>query len=248
MKTTLKWLAICLPIYLIFLVVKLPAAQVLPRLPIPKDIGIAGISGTLWNGQIQQLVINGLPISQVDWQLNPWALLMGKIELETKGGNARDKDDIAFKGQLIVGFSGIEGQQLQVFLPTPLLIAQLPLPLPVEAGGRFRVEVAHVLVEQEQCSLLQGQGQWLQASVSGTQGPIELGAFDAKLSCEKGNVLVDIAEPNSFGLNAQASVSPDMDIKVNGKFKPDPTLPEEVQVAAQLFGKPDNQGYYKLKF
>ena len=76
---------------------------------------------------------------------------------------------------------------------------------------------------------------------------IDLGNFDAYLSCENGDVLLEINEPNSFGLSAVARVPHDLKYSIRGKFKPDPNLPNEVHQAALFFGQADAQGYFPLK-
>jgi general secretion pathway protein N len=39
-----------------------------------------------------------------------------------------------------------------------------------------------------------------------------------------------------------------MKFKINGRFKPEASLPKEVHQAAQCFGKADTDGYYPIKF
>jgi general secretion pathway protein N len=98
------------------------------------------------------------------------------------------------------------------------------------------------------CQTFTGKGQWLNANFTGLNGVIELGNFDADLSCQDGNVVLNVKQPNSFGLTAKATIPVNMKFKIEGRFKPQASLPREVHQAAQFFGKADADGYYPIRF
>lgn len=234
-------------VYAFFLLVKLPASQVLSRIELPPDVHLNGVSGTIWNGRAQQVNAHGLPVERLSWKLNVLPLLWGSLSADVNAGNIREIDIISFSGELTFSESTITADNFQSYLPTHLVISLLPLPFPVKAQGRFRLQLDE-LEYSHGCQTLIGKGQWLKAQVAGLDKNISLGNFDANLSCENGDVLMEVNEPNSFGLSAIARIPHDLRYSINGKFKPDPNLPKEVQQAAQFFGKPDAQGYYPLKF
>ena len=66
MKSVLKWGSLCLVVYFIFLIVKLPAVQVLSKIQLPEGINISVISSTSWNGHAQRAQRNGLPVDDID--------------------------------------------------------------------------------------------------------------------------------------------------------------------------------------
>lgn len=234
--------------YLLFLIASLPAAQVVPRLPLPPQLQVQGLQGSIWQGRAALVQYQGIPVRQLSWQVNPWALLTGKLSLQLDAGNSRDAEQIALKGHISLGSSSANSDGLDLYLPTDLIISQLPLPLPVNAAGRFKVALDELAYDQNGCQAIRGSGQWLNAQVSGTRGFIPLGNFNAELGCDQQNMVLNIKEPNSFGLSAQARIPANFKVKVQGRFKPSADLPEEVHQAARLFGKPDNQGYYQIRF
>lgn len=244
----IKIIALALCAYLLMLIVSLPAAQVIPRLPLPKQMQIQGLQGSIWNGKAALVMYQGIPVHNAAWQLNPWALLTGKLSLQLDAGNNRDAEQIALNGHIRLSSDQIASDGLDLYLPTDLIIAQLPLPLPVKASGRFKIRLDELAYQQAGCQAIKGQGQWLNAQVSGTKGFIPLGNFDAELGCQQQILLLDIREPNSFGLSAQAKIPANFKVKVEGRFKPSTDLPDEVHQAARLFGKPDNQGFYQIRF
>lgn len=249
MKSALKWGSLCLLVYFIFLIIKLPAVHVLSKIQLDKGMGLNGVSGTIWNGHAQSLYISGVPVTDVDWSLSFFPLLVGKISLDIKAGNIRDTEQISATGFVQLSFSGheIHAQEFLVYLPTKSVLSLVPLPIPVKADGRFKVQLDD-LDYSNGCQTLSGQGQWLNASYTNANKEIDLGNFDADLSCKGTNILLNINEPNSFGLSAEATIPANMKFKIAGRFKPDANLPKEVHQAAQFFGKPDDNGYYPIKF
>jgi general secretion pathway protein N len=247
MKSVLKWGSLCLLVYFIFLIVKLPAVQVLSRLQLAEHVNISGISGTIWHGHAQRAQVNGLPIKDLNWSLSFLPLLFGEISADIKGGNIRDVGQISATGH--VRFSGqhLQAENVLAYVPANLVINLLPLPIPIQAEGRFKVQLNEVDYEVG-CQTLTGQGQWLNANFTGVTGVVELGSFSADLSCQDSSVIMNVKQPNSFGLTAKATIPANMKFKIEGRFKPDANLPKEVHQAAQFFGKADADGYYGIKF
>lgn len=247
MKSVLKWGSLGLVVYFIFLIVKLPAVHVLAKMQLSKGISVSGISGTIWQGHAQRAQVNGLPISNVNWTLSFLPLLLGEISAEIKAGDIRDVDQISANGNVNFAGQHLKVKNLLAYMPTGLVISMLPLPIPVQADGRFKVQLDEVDFE-DGCQKFKGKGEWLNANFTGTTGVIDLGNFNADLSCENGSVVVDVKLPNRFGLTAKASIPANMKFNITGRFKPDANLPKEVHQAAQFFGKADADGYYPIKF
>jgi general secretion pathway protein N len=247
MKSVLKWVSLSLVVYLLFLIVKLPAVQVLSKLQLSNSASVRGVSGTIWNGHAQRAQINGLPISDVNWSLSFFPLLLGEISAEIKAGNIRDVEQISANGYVSFKGQHIKAEGLLAYVPTDLVISLLPLPIPVQADGRFKVQLDEIDYEAG-CKKFTGKGQWLNANFIGSTGVIDLGNFDADLNCENGSIVVDVKLPNRFGLTAKTVIPADMNFKVEGRFKPEANLPKEVHQAAEFFGQPDPDGYYPIKF
>ncbi|MGS2721111.1 type II secretion system protein N [Paraglaciecola aestuariivivens] len=246
MKSVVKWSALSLVVYLVFLLSKLPAAVVLANIKLPTNVSVSQASGSIWQGHAQNIVINGVPIFNLNWQLSFVSLLIGNLDVQLQAGNMRNSEDISIRGQVNLSQQHIDANNLTVYLPTDLIISILPLPIPVQADGRFKVQIKQ-LAYQSQCQTLEGQGEWLNASFIGATGDIDLGSFAATLGCEDGKVIVDIQPPNRFGLTAKVAIPADFKFSVEGRFKPEASLPREVHQAAQFFGQPDAQGYYPIR-
>jgi len=250
MKSKVSWIIGGVIAFLLFAVAYMPATQVIGRVSLPSNIAISGVTGTLFSGKAQTVVANGLAIYNVRWELSPLHMLVGKIKLDLKAGNIRDKNEVAFEGPITTGLfsqNTVSTENFTLYLPVDRVIAQVRLPLPVNAGGRFKVTLDD-LTFGPACRSLSGSGDWLNATVAGTQGPIDFGTYSAKLRCEGEHIGITVSEPNLLNLSMDAIIPTSMkNIRVSGKFKPDESLPDEVQQASRLFGTPNNNGYIAIQ-
>ena len=236
-------------LFIVFVIAKLPAAQVIHRVDLPSGISVEGVAGTIWNGSARTVNYKGLPISDVKWQLSFLPLLWGSVSLDVDAGNDRRADQISFAGEIQTGMTGdakFSSDDFLLYLPTPQVLANVRLPIPVDPGGRFRVTIFELAFDKT-CQTLQGNGEWLNASVMGTQGRIPLGVFKADLNCDAGAILATVEEPNSLGLSLTARVADMRRISADGKFKVSADLPDEVHQAAAFFGQPDANGYTEFR-
>lgn len=245
-----KWIVACIAAYLLFLIASMPAAQALRFATLPASVKIGAVSGTIWNGKAQFVQAKGIPVENVSWQLSPWRLLIGSLHADIDAGNARDAEQVSVNGPVSLSVfnpSRIAASDLTLFLPSDLVIANLPLPVPVNAQGRFKLDI-QTLDFDKACRAIEGKGQWLNAGIEGLGQPLSLGTFNADIGCEDGVTLLEVKEPNLFGLSAVARIPENMKVSVLGRFKPDDSLPKAVKDAAGFFGQADAQGYYPIDF
>lgn len=250
MKLTLGWFFGGLVAFIFFLIVYMPANQVVGRIALPKNISITGVSGTVWNGKAKEVVMQGLPLKRVDWSLHPLALITGRLSANIKAGNIRNSEEAALSGPLSVSlfnFKNIKAEDFVLYLPANYVVANLTLPIPVDAGGRLRVRIEQGHISP-QCQELSGFGDWLNASVAGTQGPIQLGNYTVKFSCKGENIAAVLSDPNLLNLGLNADLNPENGkINVAGQFRIDPSLPQDIQYASQFFGQKDSEGFVRFK-
>lgn len=236
--------------YFILVIANLPASQVINRLPLPSNVTLSGVSGTLWNGEMRSAMVNGIQVKDIAWKLSAGALLLGKASLDIKAGNARAPEQIAFNGLVEASLLSLNAtaENAKLFLPTHLVLAQVPLPLPVQAGGRFYLDVSSLeyAVAESHCVAIQANGGWNNASVSGAMGMIDFGRFESAITCQDKVIHIQIDPNNVLGLDVLATLSGQGQVGVKGKFKPSTSLPQEVHQAARMFGRADSQGFYHI--
>lgn len=246
----IKLIAASIAFYLLLLLSNLPAVQVLNRITLPDNIQIKDVQGSLWQGQAQSLFVDGIQVKDVNWNLSFLPLILGTASAQVKAGNNSDPDSISFNGDVEMSLSGerIRLVEADLRLPAPMVIAKLPLPIPVKAGGRFNISIEQLdyWLAKHECQDIVAKGKWLNAKVQGINGFIEFGEFNADIACVNTNVQITIKPQNLLGLNAIATLNNKGQFSVSGKFKPAPQLPKEVHQTAIIFGRTDSEGYYSI--
>ena len=235
-------------LFVLFLVAKLPAQQLIARLTLPQQVQIAGVSGTIWHGHAEFVQYNGLQLNNVSWQLSWLPLFWGTANVELKAGNRRDTEQIAVHGNIAISMSTLSANELTIYAPAPLLLSRVALPVPVKAGGRVKVELAELSYHQEGCLALQGTGSWLNATMAGRSGDIEFGNFDAQLHCQQGPITITTEPQNSLNMQAIATIPHNGEIGVKGQFKVSDALPQEVHNQAQYIGDIDAEGNHHFAY
>lgn len=245
------WAILAIITYLFLLIAYLPAAQFIayaqnnnPNLPFT----ISKPEGTLWSGRADKVITQGIAVTNFRWELSPLALLIGRASLDLHAGKIRGSEQTYLKGNVSVSLfntQNITADKFQLFLPAKSVMAQLPLPVPVSADGRFRLDIQTFKFNQT-CIELDGKGSWLNGTVSGPSAVIDFGNFDANLSCEEEQFAIQVQPQNKLNLDAKVLLSVDGKYKINGRFKPSDDMPQEVKQAANFFGSADAQGFRKI--
>jgi general secretion pathway protein N len=246
-----KWIILGISTYVILVIAYIPAAHVVsyvqnsnPKLPLV----IGQIEGTLWTGKVDKIITQGIVMNNLRWELSPWSLLIGKASIDLNGGKIRESEQAYVKGNISVSLFNLQNlsaHELTLFLPARSVMAQVPLPVPVAADGRFRVDIEEFEFNNACVSLI-GKGSWLKGTVSGPSGVIDFGNFDANLACEEEQFAIQIQPANKLNLDAKVLLSVAGKYKINGRFKPSDDMPKEVQQAANFFGAADNDGFRKI--
>lgn len=78
-----RWMAFGLLAYVAFLVLTFPAERVYAywksQAAAPAGFAVGGITGSVWDGRADVVMIDGRRLEAVTWRLHPWALLTGKV-------------------------------------------------------------------------------------------------------------------------------------------------------------------------
>ena len=74
----IKKIIIGVLVYLVFLLALFPASVAVRLAPLPANVGISGVSGSIWSGSIETLNLQQRQVEQVRSELSPWALVFGR--------------------------------------------------------------------------------------------------------------------------------------------------------------------------
>lgn len=94
----IKFILIVLFLYILFLLVSLPASVVLSFVTLPKNIKLSSVSGTIWSGLARDVKheSTGLELGTIHWQLQPLNLIIGELALDVSvvKGNEYIKSEV----------------------------------------------------------------------------------------------------------------------------------------------------------
>ena len=234
--------------YLLFTVFLTPASWWFKLVPLPAQVQLGGISGTLWQGNIAGVQYQNLQLTDVQWRMNGWQLFTGKLQFALQSGSAKNPQQPYFKGTASYGFNGAALTDGLVKLPVAQLIPMLSLPLPVQASGELVLDIPSFQQGQPRCKLLSGNASWQDARLQTPTGTwLELQNLFGELGCDNGTIVLTTDGANLLGLDIKAVLNAEQ-LLVNGTLKPDASMPKEVHQAMQFLGKPDAQGRFPIRF
>lgn len=236
--------------YLGFLVATLPATVLLTQASLPKNMSFSGVSGSIWQTKIEQVVVGEMVIRQVQTELNFWSLFTLSPELA-----------VTFGGFLFAGPEGklyvtltqaaIEIDNLTLLLKANEIAQHLTLPLPVTAQGNVEITLDHITIDikdNNKCIAADGLVEWSKAGVIALEENINLGNFNANIACEDGALALLLSPKNKLGLTLNTYVRQGGRVSGNGFLKPDANFPPELSSALPFLGRQDSQGRYRLSF
>ncbi len=235
----LKLLALGVAAFIVSLVVTAPVHVVAKHLP--PDIQASGLQGTLWQGQANRLQVRNFNLGRVSWDVNPLALLVGRIESDV----SIDRPGLQGRGTVGVGFDSLRLADTHVLGSSDLLAPYLAN-YGVDIDGQFEVDVRSSQFNDRGPQALDGLVVWRDAELV-RPARFALGNVNIALA-QHGDTAV--AELNNTGdvlrLNGGARLQTGW--KYHGRLRIEPTAatPEEVRNALPYLGQPDAQGAITL--
>lgn len=234
-------------IYVVFLIALFPASIAVKLAPLPKGINVTGASGSIWSGRIETLNIQKRQLEQVQWQLSPWGLFLGKAKLDVVIGNRASA--VNGKGLVTISMSGIDAEGLRFEAPSSFLLGKARLPFRTEVNGEISLFVERLQQGKPWCEQLKGKLFLNTVSVKNQFGNYPLGDIELGLSCEDGNIKVRSDEAmNKLGLDGTVLVKADKMVQVAAKIKETSSQPADLKKALGFLGKKDSQGYYPISY
>nr|WP_275659010.1 type II secretion system protein N [Shewanella sp. Isolate11] len=230
-----------------FLIVLFPASVAVSLAPLPNNIKVSGVSGTLWSGNAELIAIGPRQLERVHWQLSPWGLFLGKANLDLVIGNRANV--VNGKGSVSLSLSSINVEQLRFDAPSEFILGSARLPFRTNVEGHFSLIVQQFDQGQPWCEQLNGKLFAQQLQVNNQFGQYPLGNIEVGLSCEDGNIKVATNENmNALGLDGNALLKADKLFQVSAKIKETDAQPKDLKQALGFLGKKDSQGYYPITY
>jgi general secretion pathway protein N len=243
----IKKILIGVVIYLVFLVVYLPAGVALRLAPLPTNLSLGGVQGSLWSGSVETLTMAGRQVEQLRWDLNPWPLLLGRVELDLQLGSRAAA--VSGKGKLGWSASGLSIEGLRFEAPNPFLIGNARLPFRTEVGGELSLLVDNLVQGTPWCESLKGKLFLNRTQVKNQFGDYPLGDMELALACSDGKVQLKADESrNHLGVSGTIELAANKLVMINAKIKETQQQSADLKQSLKFLGQPDADGYYQIKY
>jgi general secretion pathway protein N len=242
-----KKIILAVVLYLVFLVAYVPAKWLVSVAPLPTNVSLSGVSGTLWQGQVELLQMGPRQVELVQWQLSPWHLLLGQAKLDLSLGNRATA--VSGTADITWSLSGLSVKGLRFDAPDSFLIAGARLPFGTQIKGDISLIVAELVQGQPWCEQLAGKLFLNQSDMKNQFGEYPLGNMALALNCQDGQVAISMTEAdNKLGISGLILLGADNSVKVTAKVKATEGQPEDMRNSLAFLGKPDSQGYYPVNY
>lgn len=243
----IKKIILGLVIYLVFLIALFPASLAVRLAPLPANISIAGVEGSVWSGSIETVSLPQRQLEQIRWDLSPWSLLLGKVKADVQIGSRGTA--VNGKGTVSWSLSGISAKGLRFEAPDNFLIGNARLPFKTVIGGEVSLIVETLEQGLPWCEQLTGKLFLNHTEVKNQFGEYPLGDIELGLSCIDGKVQLQTSESqNQLGLSGTLQLAAEKQVIVTAKIKETDGQPEDLRKSLAFLGKKDSQGYYPISY
>ncbi len=234
-------------VYVIGLVAFFPARLAVTFAPLPSNIQLTGVTGTLWQGEVARLQFGTNTLEQLQWQVFPLALLSGQIAADVDIART-PTNPVSGNARVLVGLFGgarLENARFNGELAT--LGAWLKIPDLVPLRGEIILAVAEYELGDPVCSTLNARvGGYEVKTRIGSQW-YELGDFALQLGCSEGWATLLIEPDNSLGLSVSGRFAPS-NVDFGVVMQPTSATPAPIHELLRMVGEPDSNGQFSFRF
>lgn len=229
--------------FAVFLVATIPASFAVSFLPKNAPVKLAGVSGTVWNGQASSLIQGGQDLGKLDWSLHPLSLLGLKLSSDFTLNQPRLQAN---------GVATVYRDQSILLKDTQVRgdVEQLPLPedmLFVSPAGLFQADIATARIQGNRVQEAEGLLVWKPARIT-SPARYELGEITLDLTGKDGNVTGKLGSKESpLNMTGTLQLAANGMLSTNIRLSPHSGTPQEVRDILPMAGRPAADGSVTIK-
>lgn len=226
-----------------------PIQWIVDQAPKVRQLKLTGLSGTPWKGQVDSLSWQRINYGQVQWQIDPLAILKGHAVFSVRFGRGSELD---LRGKGTIGYSvsmGAYAENMVISFPIANVMKRLPMAIPVSLQGQAEISVEYFQQGQPWCKQATGKVVWSGGEIISPLGNINPDTVIADVACIDNKVTVK-SKQSSKDVASQFDVvlNPNRSYQVNGWFKPETHFSPSLRSQLKWLGKPDAKGQYKVTY
>lgn len=187
-------------LFVVFLVVSIPARFALQFITLPAGVQLGGVEGTLWRGQLNALRVDDLWLREISWRIAPARLLTGSVQMRIEISDHVD-NVLVGHGEVIASANRMRVRDTHLSARLTDLAEYAPQPSPFPLRGDVVLHLAEFEWGQPACTQVQGRVELVGGAFQVGQQWEALGELNAQLSCDDGWLNAQLTQ-NSLGLTA----------------------------------------------
>ena len=233
--------------YLFFMISSLPASKLVSLAEENKltTAKLYGVYGSLWNGGAEQINIpNQLPITNLQWSLNPASLLIAKLSSEISGNIKNQK----FIGNISMNaFGAVEATDIRARISSPVVQELIQMPLG-ELGGVFNLNIDSIIINDSPIPNITGSLKWTSAKLTIAE-TVDLGHININVKTNSANQLTATISNKKGQLNLDGTASVDAKklYTLNLRITPEESASRDITQSLSMFSRRQTDGSYLIK-
>lgn len=245
-KGWIRYVALGVVAYLVFLIATLPAKQayglVAPKLA---PLALYGVEGTVWSGRAAAVMVRGVQLESVAWNLELLPLLQGRIQahliFQTSGGTGNARVGRRPGGTLYLG-------DVNTRIPVAQIAPLLPM-RPVNVGGILDVKLRELTMGAAGIERVLGTVDWKEGAVLAPK-QVTLGDFSIAFVETKQGVEAQIRDSGSGPLEAKGTLrlGQDGSYEFRGALAARNSASPELSQALQFIGRAGPDGKIPVSY
>jgi general secretion pathway protein N len=208
---------------------------------LPNNMQTAGMSGTLWNGNIQSIIIDKIGLQNTKWTANPLSLFFGKInaDVSINSNNIKGDFETTYAGSEVLTKDLELNGELSLFSP---YFEKYGLTI----NGQFDAKFENMHFKDGLPQNMNGTLQTFNTSVLGIV-PLNLGDVNSTFAQQPNGIQVSLNNQNG-----ELDIIGVISISNTGVYNADLTLsrntrtPDNVLQTVQMIGQKINENSVKL--
>lgn len=249
MKKITSKVALVLLVFIVFLIMQFPAGQAYALLAGQLgNIKLYEPEGTVWQGQAKALDVDNQRLHNVEWQLKPWSVVLGRLNIDWSfdNGNAYGSGTAGLGLGSVIKLSSVKAS-----LPGTMVQPYLP-DMPAKLSGVFNVELEELYYDKSTAVLrsIEGELVWQNAAIT-VLNEMPLGEFQFTMTTDDAGIAGRLKETETSDLLAEGQLL----LATDNSYKFDAILkvrnPAERRDLAQgmsFIGRLDAEGQIKLNY
>lgn len=212
---------------------------------LPANIYLDGLSGTLWNGAAQQLVLQNTAAGELDWEVSPAKLFTGRLGLKFMS----KLPDGSISGNAAIGLGGtINLNNVKGSMPLAYIATDFP---PGMLNGRISLIFEEATFENEWPTQLKGVLA-VGNLVQNIPKPTPLGTFSVTFDGEQGEdgAVKGVIATRSGDLSVDGLLTLNMDrsFVMDSMVRANAQTPDDLKAMLPLIGEQKPDGAYNLRY